>query len=248
MSDNEETGDVVANGDGGDAAIEASSETETTSEVFKSVIVTDEDHLEQLHDWLREDGTDGDLELLYSSSRDGFSADAFHDNCDDKGATLTVVETTDGHVVGGYTNCPWTRTGGWHYANKAFLFALRGDDLPDPIRLELKDRTEEDDARANFHYAPFGPYFGGGSDLKVHKDMKEVYSHKLGFTYEGSKSWPLARAVKYEVKEVEVIGVSTDSKYVEQTNFERPKGPEAARREERELRKKWNRQLRERQQ
>ena len=196
MSANE-TGSGVANGDrpvqladGGDAAIEAASETNT----------------EQLHDWLREDGTDGDLELLYSSSRDGSSAAAFHSKCDGRGATLTVVETTDGRVVGGYTNTPWSSSGGRQSANRAFLFALRGAGLPGPIRLRLKDRN---DGWAIWHHPSYGPYFGGGSDLFVHTNMTKVYSNNLGGTYEGSSSWPLKRAVEYAVKEVEVFGVSS---------------------------------------
>ena len=61
MSANE-TGSGVANGDrpvqladGGDAAIEAASETNTTSEVPGSVLVVQGGRLAQLHAWLRED-------------------------------------------------------------------------------------------------------------------------------------------------------------------------------------------------
>lgn len=56
----------------------------------------------QLHSWLHESSSDGDLSLLYRSSRDGRSSRDFHSKCDNKGPTLTLVETTEGFLVGGY--------------------------------------------------------------------------------------------------------------------------------------------------
>ncbi len=64
-----------------------------------------------LHDWLEEDGSGGELKLLYCSSRDGLSNSAFHNTCDDKGRTIVIIETTEGGVVGGYTNTAWKSPG-----------------------------------------------------------------------------------------------------------------------------------------
>ena len=91
-----------------------------------SVIVKDNDHVAQLHDWLNDEGSDGKFELLYRSTRDGLSASAFHSKCDNQGCTLTIIETTGGFVVVGYSNTPWKSNGGCHVANKAFLFVLSG--------------------------------------------------------------------------------------------------------------------------
>ncbi|KAF9161896.1 hypothetical protein DFQ26_004043 [Actinomortierella ambigua] len=41
------------------------------------------------------------LEKLFQASKNGFSASAFHAACDNKGATLTVAKTSNGHVLGG---------------------------------------------------------------------------------------------------------------------------------------------------
>ena len=45
--------------------------------------------------------------MLYHSCRDGHNAAAFHAHCDGQGATLTVIQDTDGNVFGGYTTKPW---------------------------------------------------------------------------------------------------------------------------------------------
>ena len=47
-------------------------------------------------------------ENLWRGSRDGFKADDFHLRCNDKGKTLTVVKTTRGTVLGGYTDISWS--------------------------------------------------------------------------------------------------------------------------------------------
>jgi hypothetical protein len=62
-----------------------------------SNIIKDEGHCRILHDWLKEDDSDGELSLLDRGSRDGLSNEAFHLKCGDKGCTLTIIETTDGH-------------------------------------------------------------------------------------------------------------------------------------------------------
>ena len=99
---------------------------EPTEELPDSNIININGHWKILHDWLKEDGSDGDFSLLYQGSRDGQSGSAFHYKCDDKDCTLTIIQTTDGKVIGGYSNTPWSSSGGDTAANKAFLFAISG--------------------------------------------------------------------------------------------------------------------------
>ena len=42
-------------------------------------------------------------DLLYRKSRDGFKPKNFHDRCDNKGITITFIETMEGYKFGGYT-------------------------------------------------------------------------------------------------------------------------------------------------
>ena len=68
-------GDAASNSDKGDGA---ASETRTASKTPGSAIITDVSCLAQLRGWLRGDGSGGNLGLLYSSLRDGYSAAVFH--------------------------------------------------------------------------------------------------------------------------------------------------------------------------
>ncbi|RNA05500.1 BTB POZ domain-containing KCTD21 [Brachionus plicatilis] len=52
-----------------------------------------------------------DWELIYRASRDGFSADDFHFKCDNVIKTLTLIQTQDNFIFGGYTEQSWSDRG-----------------------------------------------------------------------------------------------------------------------------------------
>lgn len=49
-----------------------------------------------------------EIKLLYRGSDDGFIASKFHELCDEKGSTLTIIKS-DGYdrIFGGFTDIPW---------------------------------------------------------------------------------------------------------------------------------------------
>lgn len=62
------------------------------------------------------------LRLAYSADRDGWSAQAFHDNVNTFGAGIVVVRTAGGAVVGGYNPRGWIGLGEDRDSIAAFLF------------------------------------------------------------------------------------------------------------------------------
>mmetsp|Transcript_34276 Transcript_34276/g.60254 ORF Transcript_34276/g.60254 Transcript_34276/m.60254 type:complete len:599 (-) Transcript_34276:206-2002(-) len=177
-------------------------------ELPESNIIKDEGHATQLHDWLKEDESDGDLSLLYRGSRDSVSGEDFHSTCDNQGCTLTVIETTCGFVFGGYSNTPWTSSTGWSSANKAFLFVLSGSDITSPCKMKLKNAN---DGHAVHRESSYGPYFGC-HELLVNVNESNVLL-KFGNTYEPGP-WQLNNNGSHKVltiKEMEVFQVSGNS-------------------------------------
>jgi hypothetical protein len=176
--------------------------TNVDSKIIQSV-----NQEETIHDWLREDGSDGGLILLFRSSRDGLSADAFHKTCDNKGRTLVLIETTEGGVVGGYSNTPWDgRESGPRRANKAFLFALSGFGLSSPCKRKLID---EDDSWAIYYggYGGEGPAFGRGCDLEV-DGSDVVFYNGLSYVPFETVQLPETKRKRFPIKEMEVFQVS----------------------------------------
>ena len=48
--------------------------------------------------------------LLYRGSKDGFQSKIFHQKCDKKGETLTIIKSSDNYIFGGYTEINWDST------------------------------------------------------------------------------------------------------------------------------------------
>lgn len=63
--------------------------------------------------------------LLYRATRDGFTANDFHGRVDDKGPTITFIQTKRGNVFAGFTTIPWTSMIHFLEDNSAFLMTLR---------------------------------------------------------------------------------------------------------------------------
>ena len=61
--------------------------------------------------------------LLYRKSRDGSTPNDFHNKCDNKGITITFIETTKGYKFGGYTELSWDKSGN-KKDKSTFLFSF----------------------------------------------------------------------------------------------------------------------------
>ena len=171
-------------------------------QMLDSNIVKDETKATQLCDWLKEDESHGELRLLYRSSRDGRDDSIFHSKCDNMGCTLTIIETTDGYVFGGYSNTAWSCSqSAAAAANKAFLFALSGSCIS-PCKMKLKNSN---DTWGIYNHSSYGPTFGGGHDLVV--QGQDVYP-TIGSSYEVCPNYDLTSGNRYTIKEMEVFQVT----------------------------------------
>ena len=65
-----------------------------------------------------------ETELLYRKSRDGSTPNDFHNKCDNKGITITFIETTKGYKFGGYTELPWDTSNSTKKDKSTFIFSF----------------------------------------------------------------------------------------------------------------------------
>ena len=110
--------------------------------------------------------------LLYRASRDGDTTQAFHNMCDNKGPTITLILTTEGWIFGGYSDIPWNTESysfEWEYkeSKEVFLFS---------INLQKKYPIK------NPNYAIFcrgnqGPTFGIGPDINIRNNSLSEKSY-----------------------------------------------------------------------
>ncbi|CAF1174164.1 unnamed protein product [Adineta steineri] len=63
-------------------------------------------------------------ELIYKATRDGFDASAFHSCCNNEGPTITIIQSSNSSIFGGYTSVSWTSSEKRENDETAFLFTL----------------------------------------------------------------------------------------------------------------------------
>jgi hypothetical protein len=115
--------------------------------------------------------------LLYKATRDGFGSGDFHRLCNNRGATLTLIQTRNrlhmkkrDSIIGGYTTIPWTSRHAVYYDPQAFLFLLTQDKL---TRFNLRSNDEI----AVSHNVTSGPIFGSDDIHICHRANENNFSY-----------------------------------------------------------------------
>ena len=99
------------------------------------------------------------MELLYRGTKDGMTAQNFHNKCDNKGKTICLCLNDKNNIFGGYSSIPWANNGGNKTSNDCFLFTLTNIYNTEPTKFKyIKERSV-------YHDANYGPVFGAGTDL-----------------------------------------------------------------------------------
>jgi hypothetical protein len=102
--------------------------------------------------------------LLYRASRDGFTAKAFHDRCDNVPNTVTIIRNSLNFIFGGFTSARWSSTAGYTTDPNAFIFSLRRSGISNNYKLMINSTTG---TYALFGSSSYGPTFGGGHDIYI---------------------------------------------------------------------------------
>ncbi|CAF1263987.1 unnamed protein product [Rotaria magnacalcarata] len=119
-------------------------------------------------------------ELIYKATRDGFDANAFHSRCNDRGPTITIIQSNNNYLFGGYTAIPWTSDNSYKSDTTAFLFTLTNSHSIPPTKYLI------DSSKAVYtvnHNSGYGPTFGGGHDIYLTNASNANNSSYTNFPY-----------------------------------------------------------------
>ena len=94
-----------------------------------------------------------EFKLIFKKSIHGDTTNDFHCYCDNKGKTVTIIETKDGYRFGGFKNDSWD-TKGWKKNTNDFVFSLNR-------KFKYKHCGEGD---STYGHIDFGPNFGNSSN------------------------------------------------------------------------------------
>ncbi|KAK8803537.1 hypothetical protein WA158_001231 [Blastocystis sp. Blastoise] len=105
--------------------------------------------------------------LIYKGTRDGFSAQSFHNHCDNRGETIVLIQnkydTSTTNIFGGYTSIPWTSPSQAKAVEDthAFLFTLQNVYTISPTKFPVINPRY-----AIRHSSLYGPIFGSSEGNK----------------------------------------------------------------------------------
>ena len=145
--------------------------------------------------------------LLYKASRDGWTPAAFHQRCDNKGATYTRAVLTDGRELGGYTSLSWDSNAGWQDDTTAFLY--------DGTRKYTTEKGHWGPGKyATYMNAGYFPTFGGGHDMYI--GGNSMYINAYSFVTGNDLSAPFNRKgwgayEQHNLKDIEVYSVDANT-------------------------------------
>ena len=124
--------------------------------LFNSDIIKNDIKKQNLiNDWIKEKLRKNSIkyELIYKMSVNGSTCDNFHQCCDDKGATLTIIETKSNFIFGGFTPLNWKSYEDNLDKDKiTFLFSLN--------LMKKYDMFNRDKPAIRSDYNNYGPIFG----------------------------------------------------------------------------------------
>jgi len=161
--------------------------------------------------------------LLYSTLTDEVSTVAFHKKCDNKGPTLTIVKTVDGHIFGGYNPRSWVSESMYNECDDSFLFSLSDGKSIKPVKCPLKEYKKSTAIYQNEELNSPGWGEVSEADLFIsYKNLSNSYSN-LGRCYKAPKNvepncFLAGKPTKWDIDLIEIYAVEivSDEEYYKQ--------------------------------
>ena len=172
-------------------------------------IIKTEEEIAELFSFIS-NGRERQFRLLYSPTFEANKKEDFHKNCDNKGSTIILVETTNGRRFGAFASLSWKSNNQWVNDPFACIFSF---DNHKKYKLLIPEYA--------YYGGPgYGPHFGLGDQLGFYnngKDGKDVNSmgfldtiHNLNFnskTYDIQSIDEITLSNNYIINKMEVYQV-----------------------------------------
>ena len=154
--------------------------------------------------WIREKTGKKDIkfELIFRKSDNGSNSSDFHKYCDGKGPTLSLIETKDNLIIGGFTPLNWQSDKGvsvFDYSNQTFIFSLN--------KMKKYDLIDPNKKKAIYNWDEYGPNFGNGN-IRLNKNLNTGESHSHGgCSFINNDHYELTGFQNFYTNELEVFKV-----------------------------------------
>ena len=146
------------------------SEIRKVKTTYESVILMESNRYDEFLNKIYEWSGGKNIELLYRGTRDGMSADTFHNKCNNKGPTITLFKNDKGNIFGGYASISWTSYGNYRSAPDSFIFTLTNIYGISPTKF-----SNSNTKYSIYDHSGYGPTFGGGFDIYIYFNSNNSY-------------------------------------------------------------------------
>ena len=154
---------------------------------------------------------DSKWKLLYRGSLHGFASADFHGKCDGINRTLTIVESSQSNIFGGFTYATWDGANVWKLDLNAFIFSLVNADKK-PLKIKYDNIPNPNNTI--YCSATYGPYFGNAPSFSIasNANANSTSASSLGanfkhpeyeFNSNEAKQF-LAGSNNFQIREIEV--------------------------------------------
>ena len=141
--------------------------------------------------------------------RDGFDGKDFHRQCDNKGPTVTIIQSNKEFLFGGYTSESWAGKHSFKKDPYAFIFTLTNPHSLPPTQYTIKPE------QVNYGmccYPAHGATFGGGKDIFVSSSSDQNNSSYTNFPYSfmdttGKGNSTFTNSLYFSTRDIEVYSV-----------------------------------------
>ncbi|RGB29040.1 hypothetical protein C1646_818739 [Rhizophagus diaphanus] len=148
---------------------------------FNSTLIN-QNHFALFANWIDRKHKFCNFVLLYRASRDGKTATAFHNKCDNKGATIVVVKIKNSEqIAGGYNPFSWESSGKNKSTKNSFIFTFKDKNNFQSANV-ANSKGDQYSVRCRSHC---GPYFGY-RDLYVNHNENDKNPDIWNSWYESS--------------------------------------------------------------
>jgi len=167
-----------------------------------SSILNDHEKIKMISDWINPNKKII-YNQIYKATRDGGTGKNFHSHCDNKGPTLTLINSTNGYIFGGFISVSWEVPGGWTYKSNddsAFIFSI-----DNKIKYPIQDKS-----CVIYNHINFGPDFGS-NDIYLCRNFLDDNSNQCNcYNYYNASPEKLSGGTTFQVKELEVYSVKIE--------------------------------------
>jgi len=152
--------------------------------------------------WLDKDWQNKKLKCVYKGTKDGMNATKFHEFCNNKGATITIIKSKHGKIFGGFMPDAWASKNAYINTTKSWLFSLTAK-----AKYVMNDPTTYAQY-GGYDYSTYGPTFGGGHDIYLATDFgNNTTNYCNRHSYNFPDNTTLTGGYNFQVEEIEVFSI-----------------------------------------